>query len=313
MDDQFSMLKEILSSIDNGFIVNETTPPRVIKEKCTGCGICVKECPSLVIEMIDDKASHVNKTYCVECEHCTAVCPAGAIEDPLAEQGDYTLCKPEDLPDSTSLQSLFRARRSVRFYKDEPLSREILEKIIEAGRYAPTGGNRPDVHYLVLSTPEEVARLRGPVLEYILKLFSLLKSRSVFLLASIIGGKENMQTVKFYLPWLEFSHELWEKHGIDRIFYHAPAVIIVHGKKMDPTIPFSCATALYQASFMAHTLNIGCCFNGFLQVAISRNSRIKKMLGIPKGHKCFGAMTLGYPKWKYHRLVRRREAQVTWR
>jgi hypothetical protein len=37
------------------------------------------------------------------------------------------------------------------------------------------------------------------------------------------------------------------------------------------------------------------------------------MLGIPKGNKVYGAITLGYAKLKYQRLVRRVPSPVTWR
>ena len=32
-------------------------------------------------------------------------------------------------------------RRSTRKYLDQPVSQELLEKIIETGRFAPSGGN----------------------------------------------------------------------------------------------------------------------------------------------------------------------------
>lgn len=35
---------------------------------------------------------------------------------------------------------LIKTRRSVRAYKSEPVSSEILNAILEAGTYAPTGG-----------------------------------------------------------------------------------------------------------------------------------------------------------------------------
>ncbi len=63
---------------------------------------------------------------------------------------------------------------------------------------------------------------------------------------------------------------------------------------------------------MAQTLKVGCCFNGFLQVAPAFDAKIRNRLGIPKAHKCFGAMGLGYEKQKYKRLVRRRPPQVKW-
>lgn len=285
--------------------------PKVIEEKCTGCGICSEECAAFIIEMRDEKPFVTRRMDCVECGHCIAVCPAGALYDPLAMKADNRPYSFEDLPSSKSLQLLFRTRRSVRKYKEKPLPRSVLEKILDAGRYAPTGGNRPDVHFIVITSPQEIEWLRGTVLESALGMFR--KLQKLAKPASLIMGSENLDTFNYYIPILEDWQDRWNKMGDDRLFYHAPALILVHGKKWDDIVGFGNAVALYQASLMAQTLKVGCCFNGFLQIAPNLDGKIKKRLGIPKQHKCYGAMGLGYEMTKYRRTVRRRPPNVTWR
>ena len=285
--------------------------PRVVEEKCNGCGICQKECAADIIEMRDGLPFLARSMDCVECGHCIAVCPTGAMQDPLAMKGDNIAYKAEDFPSSKSLQLLFRARRSVRKYKNKPLPKSVLETILDAGRYAPTGGNRPDVHFIVITSPEEIEWLRGAVLESVLNMFRKLQKAAKP--AAMFMGREYLDTFNYYVPILENFQDRWNKMGDDRIFYHAPALILVHGKKRDDIVGFGNAVALYQASLMAQTLKIGCCFNGFLQVAPAFDANIRKRLGIPKNHKCYGAMGLGYEKPKYRRLVRRRPPNVTWR
>ena len=112
---------------------------------------------------------------------------------------------------------------------------------------------------------------------------------------------------------LERFRIIYEKTGRDMLLWNAPAAIIVHGKKGNDTIGFGCAIALHHAVLMGETMNIGSCYNGLFQEGINRNSDNKKMLGIPKGHKVYGAMTLGYSKLKYQRVVRRVPSPVTWR
>ncbi len=56
------------------------------RDKCTGCGLCVKDCPLGVITLQDKKACL--SAGCVECRTCLKVCPAGAVREeaaPLAE------------------------------------------------------------------------------------------------------------------------------------------------------------------------------------------------------------------------------------
>ena len=52
-----------------------------------------------------------------------------------------------------------KARRSVRKYVDKPVPEELLEKIVEAGLYAPTGMGRQKAVILKITDPETVRAL----------------------------------------------------------------------------------------------------------------------------------------------------------
>jgi len=50
------------------------------KEKCTGCGICVKACVQDVIRMGDDGKPVIKYVEdCIVCLYCEEDCPVGAI------------------------------------------------------------------------------------------------------------------------------------------------------------------------------------------------------------------------------------------
>ncbi len=49
----------------------------VDKDICTGCGLCMEECPVEAIKLEDEIA--VVSDDCIECGICTDVCPVGAI------------------------------------------------------------------------------------------------------------------------------------------------------------------------------------------------------------------------------------------
>jgi electron transfer flavoprotein alpha subunit len=57
---------------------------RVLREKCTGCGLCVASCPFQCISIVQDKA--VISVDCRLCEICVDVCPVKAIEVEKAER-----------------------------------------------------------------------------------------------------------------------------------------------------------------------------------------------------------------------------------
>lgn len=46
--------------------------------KCTGCGVCLEECPVGAIALVIDKAL-VSEDDCTECGACVEICPEEAI------------------------------------------------------------------------------------------------------------------------------------------------------------------------------------------------------------------------------------------
>lgn len=118
---------------------------RIDKEKCMGCGQCVRDCFPGEIKIENNKA--VPKDYnCIECGHCIAVCPRNAIilenyrmEDVIELDVIDTQIDPE-----VYLNHL-KSRRSIRQFKNVPVSENELKMILNAGRYSPTGGNLQNV------------------------------------------------------------------------------------------------------------------------------------------------------------------------
>lgn len=53
--------------------------PSVLKEKCVGCGVCIKWCVANAINIEGGKAL-ISQTSCIGCGECTVACPNGAIE-----------------------------------------------------------------------------------------------------------------------------------------------------------------------------------------------------------------------------------------
>ncbi|MBD3316243.1 MAG: 4Fe-4S dicluster domain-containing protein [Chitinivibrionales bacterium] len=48
-------------------------------EKCTGCGLCIPDCPEGAIQMVDGKARLVSDLFCDGLGACLGTCPEGAI------------------------------------------------------------------------------------------------------------------------------------------------------------------------------------------------------------------------------------------
>lgn len=54
--------------------------PVIDEEECSGCGICVDNCPKNVFDLQDDIAVVINEEACDACRICEEDCPMGAIE-----------------------------------------------------------------------------------------------------------------------------------------------------------------------------------------------------------------------------------------
>jgi nitroreductase len=215
------------------------------------------------------------------------------------------------VPSPSSLQFLFRSRRSVRRYKKKPISQKDMDKILEAGMYAPTGLNLQNVRYLVLTNQDNIEHLRQIAMPAIFRLFNTaVRVSKIPVLGDRMLGENAAENFEgHYLPGLLAIDEALKKGERDMLFHEAPAIMLVHGEKLDD-MAFSCAAALFSCMLMAETLGIGCCLNGFLVLAANYDRKVKRWLGIPRNHKVHGAITLGYMNMKFNRLVKRNPAKV---
>jgi NAD-dependent dihydropyrimidine dehydrogenase PreA subunit len=54
-------------------------PPKVVPDKCRGCGDCVILCPNRIIRVANGKAEVVEPEACIECANCIDNCGCGGI------------------------------------------------------------------------------------------------------------------------------------------------------------------------------------------------------------------------------------------
>ena len=87
-------------------------PILVNEKKCTGCSLCVNDCPGGCLQLVNGKL-FISQSACIECGHCYAICPQGAIR-----MANYQ-CKEEPVVpmteiDSDTLLKAMRSRRTIR-------------------------------------------------------------------------------------------------------------------------------------------------------------------------------------------------------
>jgi len=55
---------------------------RLLKDRCTGCGLCAEICPAFAISLVEvegSKTISIDLGKCIFCYQCEDVCPRGAI------------------------------------------------------------------------------------------------------------------------------------------------------------------------------------------------------------------------------------------
>jgi len=269
----------------------------VDKEKCNSCGICVETCPTAIIEIAsgDSFPRWVNDApeRCIACGHCVAVCPLAAIAIDTMKPEDCAPLMKDALPTPEQAELFLRSRRSIRVYKDELVPRDKIEKLIDIARYAASGQNGQPLHWLVIQDPKEVNRLAGMVVDW---------------MRGAIEAKPQMAKA-FRFDTIVTA---WEG-GEDRVMYGAPHAIVCHAPTNSPMAQLDAPIGLTYLELAAHALGLGACWAGWFQLGAMMHPPMQEALRLPEGHRSYGAMMIGHPKFKYARIPLKRTPPVIWR
>lgn len=268
---------------------------KVDKEKCIGCGLCVKDCFPRDIEIVDGKANIKNET-CMKCGHCIAVCPKCAIETDeynMEEVKEYN-AKEFDI-DAENLLNFIKFRRSIRQFKNKEVENEKISKIIESGRFTQTGTNAQDVSYIVVK--DKLNELKPLV-------FESLNELGGHMLANLTP--ETMKFKRYAELWQQM-YKGYQEDPVkgDKIFFNAPAIIVVTGSTVNASLASS------NMELMTNALGLGTFFSGFFAMAAKNNKKIADLLDLKE--EIVTCMVIGYPSVKYQRTVPRKDANVLWK
>jgi len=127
----------------------------VDSETCIKDGLCQKACPEYLIELnkgeFPKPVSHI-ETDCLRCGHCVAVCPTDSlIHDDIPQEECVEGKKDLEIQEDEVIQFI-KSRRSIRNFRNKPVSKLDIKKVLEIARFAPTGHNDQDVRWSVYNS-----------------------------------------------------------------------------------------------------------------------------------------------------------------
>ena len=282
------------------------------RERCTLCGLCVSVCVRRILDLGDDAANVTDPAQCILCGHCKAICPEDAPRLPSLNDREFSsVPAKEEIPHPDRLMAFFRSRRSTRIYQKRAVDREKVLRILEAGRFAPSGGNRQPLQYVVLQSEEHVVTVRQMAMsalgEMARKIQEAMREKGARGEALSLA---DMSLEAYADMWLGMPELL--RQGTDRLFYFAPAVIVCHGDPLSRTVEVDAGLAGMQMALMAEALGLGTCFCHFLVFAIQESGALRQALQIPEERKAVLSFMLGHPDMTYPRLVARNPVIAKW-
>jgi nitroreductase/Pyruvate/2-oxoacid:ferredoxin oxidoreductase delta subunit len=293
------------------FSIKDRGRPIVVESACTGCGLCVKNCPDEVLFLENGKAKAGEGIFigCIACGQCAAICPACAIgvEGRGSRRDDRIPLPKAEPPTAEQLARLLVERRSIRRYDAREVEREKVDWILEMTATAPMGIPPSEVGVVVFHGREKVARFSEEMCASFKQMAGKL-SPFMLGLMRLWSKKTDIETLRdFVVPLMKMLSGKSEA-GEDKFTYGAPAALLFHhGPMADAT---DSAIAATYAMLAAEAQGLGSCLLGS-SVALNYDKKLKARYGIPPENKVGLAMPFGYPELRFTGGVQRRLASVT--
>lgn len=173
-------------------------------------------------------------------------------------------------------------RRSTRVFKEDSIDESLVNEIIEAGLYAPSGHNMQPWHFTVITNKD------------LLNLLSY----------------ETKEACKNFDD--EFIKKVANNEKFN-VFYNAPVGVIVSGDKNAMTVESDVAAASENMLLAAESLGIGGCWIGFITLLFrsEKAQEFKKKLSIPEEFTPMHGLVFGHKKTEMSKAPERKTGRVS--
>ena len=186
-------------------------------------------------------------------------------------------------------------RRSTRNYTPAPVEQEKIDKILEAGRQAPSGGNNQTSHFFVIRNREVLDKL-------------IVMTEKAF---AAMEATEN--------TYASMKHSInASKKGGYVFCYNAPVLIVVANRKDYGNNIADCACTIENMMVAANALDLGSCWINQLKW-LNEDTEIVEYLrgfGMKENERVYGAVIIGYPATESglpnRNLMTLKGNEVTW-
>jgi NAD-dependent dihydropyrimidine dehydrogenase PreA subunit/nitroreductase len=261
---------------------------KVDQARCLRCGMCVRDCAFKVLSADESNLPVLRQPeQCARCQHCFAVCPAGAITFDGVRAQDAVKVENPELPSPHAVENWMMTRRSVRRFADEDVDPAVLERLLKLLGNTPTGCNARALTFTCCPDRAAMAKFRSDFLQAI---------------------AEHRDGAKMLPRWLAVPAIKLRKGGEDIFFRGASGILIVSSDETAPMVTTpreDVAIACANFELLANAHGIATCWCGFLKLVQDEVPELlEKTLGLRRTTP-FYAMLFGKSAVKYSRGVDR--------
>ncbi len=178
---------------------------------------------------------------------------------------------------STETLKTIYERRAVRKYKDQPVEIEMINKILDAGRMAPSAINKQPWKFYILTNKETIHSFSKEIVKITAKDF--IKS----------GPKKIIETIA---SLFHFSHGADIFKIADPVFYKAPVVIFITAPRDNEWAPLDIGMCAQNMMLAAKSMGLDSCPVGFGKYV--EHTAIYSRLKVPSSEQVELAVILGY-------------------
>lgn len=204
------------------------------------------------------------------------------------------------MADDNPVIANIKSRRSIRAYLDEKVPQELIEEILEAGRYAPSALNKQPWEFIVITDKNLIREISAAITGIMKCFFRVLPLAK--LLIKDLREEKGLAAMRKTCSSSE-----------DTIFYNAPAVIFIVSRQKGRWTAANCALAGENMALAAHSLGLGSCFIG-RALFLPLNKRLCRIIGLARKHKIYFTLALGYAKeFPKTPPARKRDNLICWK
>jgi len=294
----------------NSIIINQTT--------CNKCQLCAEVCPNKILTKNESNEIIVRpdrKDLCFKCGQCMAVCSTKSITvDGLSYETDFFELSHNGSNDyEKSFYDMIHTRRAIRNFKDKPVPKELLEKIVEAISFAPPGFPPLKIKIIVVQDAKMIRNALPIMIKFYDKLVAMMKKPIFRFFIKKEAGEKKFKMMQSHLVPLLISRlpELKNKTE-DTITRNAPAMILFLEDKNEEDISQDISIAATYGMLATHSLGLGGSIMDLIPPAINKDDELRKLFCIPDNHEIVTSIIIGYPKYKYQRGIKRNLKNVKW-